>query len=249
MYDEAFEEDLTTKDIISLLHLVQNGNRKALEEIIVRNTPLVRSAVKHFLCRGYEFDDLFQIGTIGLIKAARNYDFSYEVKFSTYAVPLIIGEIKRFLRDDGMIKISRTVKENAKAVNAAKEKLYYKLFREPTVTEIADETALSYEDVIEALGSSSPVSSLDEPVSDCDNSDMTLADKIGDEKSMEDEVGRKLFLSELLSGLNEEERNIIVLRYFNGMTQTAVAQRLGLSQVQVSRKEKRILTEFRRQCG
>lgn len=250
MHDEIFQEDMScatkrernTKELLIRLH---NGDDGALDDIVEDNLPLVRSVVKHFLNRGCEYDDLLQIGAVGLIKAARNYDFSFNVKFSTYAVPLIGGEIKRFLRDDGIIKISRSVKENSFVVSKAREKLERKYGREPTVRELGIECKLNEDDVIQAIDAGHSVISIYENNSD---DDIMLVDRLEDE-DIPSKNELKLLISELLGFLDENDRKIIILRYFKDMTQSQVANVTGLSQVQVSRREKKILSILREKAG
>ena len=190
-------------------------------------------------------DDLFQVGCIGLIKALDNFDMSHDVKFSTYAVPMIIGEIRRFLRDDGMIKVSRPLKELAGKVGAAREKLEADLGREPTVEELARSVGASREEVAASMEAGARVGSIYEPFDAGDESGGCLADKIAEKTSENDRVLDRIVLAELLSGLGEKEQQIIKMRYFENMTQTVIAGRLGISQVQVSRLEKKILREMR----
>ncbi|MBE5816428.1 MAG: SigB/SigF/SigG family RNA polymerase sigma factor [Clostridiales bacterium] len=213
--------------------------------------PLVKSIVRRFLNRGYEYDDLEQLGAIGLVKAIKNYDFNYDVRFSTYAVPLITGEIKRFLRDDGAIKISRSIKENVKKINEIRCELERKNEKEPTLSEISSISGLSVEDIILAMESQSCLVSLSAPAYEDSSSSVTVLDTVT-QMSDRDEVGEislRILLKEMLSTLDTVERQIIVLRYFKDMTQSDVAQRLSISQVQVSRMEKRILTKMREMAG
>lgn len=254
MYDQIFQESVND-DVYSdsktkaLLRLAQGGDDAALESIVTENMPLVRALVKRYLNRGYEYEDLLQLGTIGLIKAARNYNFSYDVRFSTYAVPMITGEIKRFLRDDGIIKISRSLKENARTVMLVRDALAKKLNREPTLTEISQQCALSPEDVATALDAARPIISIYDVVAEDGDSQILVLDRIEQKENSEYEsVDAKILLAELLSSLSADDRKIIILRYFNGMTQSAVAEKLGISQVQVSRAEKRILSQLRQRA-
>lgn len=254
MYDEIFQPNLredvySDKHTKDLLRLVKDNDETALEEIVVENMPLVKSIVKRYMNRGYEYDDLVQLGAIGLIKAAKNYDFGYDVRFSTYAVPLIAGEIKRFLRDDGVVKISRTLKENAHAVSVAKDVLSKKMNREPTINEISDKCGLSVEDVVAALDASRPVASIYDVVTDDGGSEILLIDRLEQEESESDRLNMKILLTELLHSLDADDRKIIIMRYFNDMTQTEVAKSLNMSQVQVSRLEKRILLKLKNRAG
>ncbi len=251
MHDEIFQESLNAFAYSDAktkvwLRLIKENDGDALESIVNENMPLVRSIVKRYINRGCEYDDLLQLGTIGLIKAAKNYDFTFDVRFSTYAVPMIMGEIKRFLRDDGIIKISRSIKENARAVARARDELSDKLGREPSIGEIAQLSRLSEEDIVEALDASRPVSSIYEVVSEDGDSQLLLMDRLEDnDTSINTDVEKRIMLEELLKSLSEDERKLIVLRYYRDMTQTDVAGVMNISQVQVSRLEKKILMKLR----
>jgi RNA polymerase sporulation-specific sigma factor len=217
--------------------------------------------VKRFSGRGYETEDLFQIGVIGLIKSIDKFNTSYDVKFSTYAVPLITGEIKRFLRDDGMVKVSRTLKENGMKVKYARERLGNEKNREPTLEEVASEAALTVEEVVLAMEADTSVESIYAAVYQDDGSEVYLVDKVvrgGDggvgssvaggcsgEDVEKEEILNHMLLGQLLDSLEPKDRNLIYMRYFQDKTQTEIAARLGVSQVQVSRMEKRILLKLR----
>lgn len=232
-------------DTIELLRKAREGDREARNRIVEENIGLVWNIVKRFLGRGYDSDDIFQIGCIGLIKAIDNFDIQYGVKFSTYAVPMITGEIKRFLRDDGMIKVSRTLKENGWKIKKAAESLNQELGRNATVSEIAAVTELTAEDIVLALEANSEVDSIYRTVYQSDGKDIYMVDQIVNEREDEETLLNHMFLNELLDSLNEQERQLIEYRYYNDMTQTAIAEKLGISQVQVSRMEKRILKYMR----
>lgn len=256
MYDQIFQESLSDDTTYSdsktksLLRLIKDGDDTALENIVVENMPLVKSIVKRYLNRGYEYEDLVQLGTIGLIKAAKNYDFNYDVRFSTYAVPMITGEIKRFLRDDGIIKISRSLKENSRNVTKARDLLAKKLNREPTVNELSIQCGISPEDVVAALDAARPVISIYDVAANDGDSDILVLDRIEQkEENPCDDIDTKILLTELLSSLNADDRKIIVMRYFKNMTQSDVAKKLNISQVQVSRIEKRILLQLREKAA
>lgn len=229
-----------------LIRRAQAGERESREVLIEQNLGLVHHIVKRFLNRGYEAEDLFQIGVIGLIKAIDKFDTGYEVKFSTYAVPLITGEIKRFIRDDGLVKVSRTLKENGSRVKYARERLLKSLGREPTLEEVALEAALTTEEVILALEAGARVESIYQSVYQSDGNEIYLVDQLADEKGDEQEkLLDRLLVKQLLKSLPEMERTLITLRYFRDKTQTEVAGLLGISQVQVSRMEKKILLGLR----
>lgn len=233
-----------------LIRKAQSGEKKAREVLIEQNLGLVHHIVKRFLGRGYDAEDLFQIGVIGLIKSIDKFDTSYDVKFSTYAVPLITGEIKRFLRDDGMVKVSRTLKENGMKVRYAAERLGSKLNREPTLAEVAREAALTDEEVVMAMEANVQVESIYKSVYQNDGNEIFLVDQLADEKQNEQElVLNHMVLSQLIGGLSQKEQKLIKLRYYQDKTQTEVAKVLGISQVQVSRLEKKILLDMRQKMG
>ncbi|MCI6164497.1 MAG: SigF/SigG family RNA polymerase sporulation sigma factor [Lachnospira sp.] len=231
-----------TKELIEMAH---KGDMKARERLVTENMGLIGSIVKRFVGRGYEQEDLFQIGSIGLIKAVDNFDISYDVKFSTYAVPMITGEIRRFLRDDGIIKVSRTIKENAVKCAKAVEELRKDNCKEPTIEEIAKKSGLETEDIVMSISASSEVESLNKVIYQGDGNEVLLMDKIEDNVSRHEELLNSIVVRELLEDLTEREKNIIIMRYFDEMTQTQVADKLGISQVQVSRMEKKILGTMR----
>lgn len=230
-----------------LIEKARAGEKEAREVLIEQNLGLVHHIVKRFLGRGYEAEDLFQIGVIGLIKAIDKFDTEYQVKFSTYAVPLISGEIKRFIRDDGMIKISRSLKENGIKIRHARESLAGKLGREPSVDEVAEEVSLAVEDVVLALEANVQVESIYKSVYQNDGNEIFMVDQLADKTgSAHEEVLNNLLIHQLLDSLEKEEQKLIILRYYQNKTQTEVAKMLGISQVQVSRMEKRILLGMRR---
>lgn len=233
-----------------LIGRAQAGEKEAREVLIEQNLGLVRHIVKRFTGRGYDAEDLFQIGVIGLIKSIDKFNTSYDVKFSTYAVPLITGEIKRFIRDDGMVKVSRTLKENAMRVKYARERLNNQLSREPTLEEVAGEAALSVEEVVLAMDASVQVESIYKSVYQNDGSEIFMVDQLADEKQDEQEaVLNHLVVRQLINGLPQKEQKLIRLRYYQDKTQTEVAKVLGISQVQVSRLEKKILLGMRQKMA
>ncbi|HEX3022840.1 MAG TPA: SigB/SigF/SigG family RNA polymerase sigma factor, partial [Lachnospiraceae bacterium] len=195
--------------------------------------------------RGHELEDLFQIGSIGLIKAIDKFDMSFEVIFSTYAVPMITGEIKRFLRDDGMIKVSRSLKEIAAKVKITREILNKTLNREPTLEEISKEIDVPMEDIVMALESNSEIESLYKTIYQGDGSAIFLIDKMEQTQNENEQVVDKLAIQEILASLEAKEQEIIKVRYFMNKTQSDIAKKLGISQVQVSRLEKKILRTMR----
>ena len=220
-------------DTAELLKRSHAGDKEARDRLVMENAGLVWSIVRRFIGRGPEPDDLFQIGNIGLIKAIDHFDTELGVRFSTYAVPMITGEIRRFLRDDGMIKVSRPLKELAGKVGAAREKLEADLGREPTVEELARSVGASREEVAASMEAGARVGSIYEPFDAGDESGGCLADKIAEKTSENDRVLDRIVLAELLSGLGEKEQQIIKMRYFENMTQQAIADRLSISRMRV----------------
>lgn len=236
-------ELLTHEETMQLIALAQHGDDSAREELVVRNMALVGSIVRGYLGRGAEYDDFMQIGSIGLIKAIDGYDAQFGVRFSTYAVPMISGEIKRFLRDDGIIKVSRSLKENALKIYRASESLKKSLGREPHISEIAEQTELDPEEIVHALEAVRSPISIYEPVYEDTGGNRLLLDTIA--ASGDDELIDKLLTGELISKLNDRERSIIYMRYFDDKTQSEIAKAIGVSQVQVSRLLNKALAKLR----
>ncbi|MCF6464060.1 RNA polymerase sporulation sigma factor SigF [Clostridium sp. Cult1] len=237
---------LSHEETIELIGKAQNGDMEAKDKLVKHNMGLIKSVLRGFTNRGYEMDDLFQIGSIGLLKAIDKFDTSYDVKFSTYAVPMIAGEIKRFLRDDGLIKVSRSLKQTANRVKYTQDRLSKILGREPTIQEISDELDIDKEDIVMALESSYHPDYLYDVVHQNEGNPLFLIDKISAEEDREKDIIEKIILKEMLSKLKERDRQVIVLRYFKDKTQVQVAELLGISQVQVSRIEKKIIEEMKR---
>ncbi|MHC1682349.1 MAG: RNA polymerase sporulation sigma factor SigF [Clostridiaceae bacterium] len=233
--DERYDNNL------ELILKAQDGDKDALDVLIEKNLPLVSAISKKFLNRGYEYDDIFQIGCIGLVKAVNNFNNKFSVKFSTYAVPMIMGEIKRFLRDDGIIKVSRSVKTTAKKIHYDKEKLTRELNREPTIEELSQFSGIPKEDIIIASESVSNMQYLYDVIHHDDGSPVLLIDKLSETMEEDREMVDKIALKEALLKLEPKARQIILLRYFKDKTQIQVAKMLGISQVQVSRIEKKVL--------
>ncbi|MDF2938406.1 MAG: polymerase sigma70 [Paenibacillaceae bacterium] len=238
---------LDDSEVKRLIALSQSGDTIARDTLVSCNIRLVWSVVQRFLNRGYEAEDLFQIGCIGLLKSVDKFDLSYDVKFSTYAVPMIIGEIQRFLRDDGTLKVSRSLKELANKVRKVKDELSKTIGRLPTIKEVADELGITPEEVVFAQEANKPPSSIHETVFENDGDPITLMDQIADET--QEKWFEKLALNEAIGGLSERERLIVYLRYYRDQTQSEVASRLGISQVQVSRLEKKILQSIKNQIA
>lgn len=228
-----------------MIEQAHHGDKAAREMLVEENLGLVFTVVRRFLGRGCEMEDLVQIGSIGLLKAIDKFDSSYEVKFSTYAVPLIAGEIKRFLRDDGMIKVSRTLKETAAQIYSVREGLERSLGREPTLEELEREVKLSREEMMLALESCAEVESIYRPIYQGDGNAVLLMDKLEERENANERVLNHMLLEQLLKLLGDEERQLISLRYFHDKTQMETARELGISQVQVSRMEKKILQKMR----
>jgi len=224
---------------------IEQGDKSAREEYIEGNLRLVLSVIKRFSSSNENVDDLFQIGCIGLIKAIDNFDSSLNVKFSTYAVPMIIGEIRRFLRDNSSIRVSRSLKDTAYKAIYAKEAMTKRNLREPTVMEIAEEIGISKEDIVYALDAIQSPCSLYEPIFTDGGDTLYVMDQISDKKNKEETWVEHISLSEAMKKLNDREHEIITLRFFEGKTQMEVAELIGISQAQVSRLEKNALKTMR----
>ena len=224
-----------------LIKQSQEGEKYAKEQLITMHSGLIWNVARRFVGRGCELEDLYQIGAIGLIRAIDKFDFQYDVKFSTYAVPLISGEIKRFLRDDGMIKISRSLKENQWKIKRAMEKFMNENGREATVEELSRIIELEPEEIVLSMEAVIEIESMEQSIFQGNGKEVLLKERIGSEKNEEEELTNKLFLQQLLEELDKRDRELILLRYFENKTQTQVAEILGISQVQVSRLEKKIL--------
>ncbi|PXV85981.1 RNA polymerase sporulation-specific sigma factor [Lachnotalea glycerini] len=230
---------------IALIEKSHQGDKKARDMLVEENMGLVWSIVKRFVGRGHEQEDLFQIGSIGLIKAIDKFDTSYEVKFSTYAVPMISGEIKRFLRDDGMVKVSRSLKENGYKIRQATQSISHEMGREATIEELAAATELSAEDIVMAMDASVEVESIYKTVYQGEGTQISLVDKLEEKNDEQEKLLDHMLLEQLLEILDEKEKKLIILRYYQDKTQMEVAKVLGISQVQVSRMEKKILLRMR----
>lgn len=254
------------EEVSVLIERSQGGDKGAREVLIEKNLGLVHHIVRRFVGRGYDPEDLFQIGTIGLMKAIDKFDLTMEVKFSTYAVPMIAGEIKRFLRDDGPVKVSRTIKENGLKVRMTRQHLQSTLNREPTLQEIAEASGLTREEIVLAMEAGIEVESIYSAAYQDDGSEVYLVDKVvqstngcvgsslGCVSSISHDAEKErvldhMLLKQLLDGLDAKERRLIDMRYFQNKTQTEIAGILGISQVQVSRLEKKILLRLRERAG
>ncbi len=236
-------------ETIELIQLAQSGDKLARDQVIQNNMGLVYSIVSRYVGRGYDNEELSQIGSIGLIKAVDKFDTSFEVKFSTYAVPMISGEIKRFLRDDGMVKVSRSIKENGWKIKRAADQLSQQLDREPSIEELAAATEIAVEDIVIALEANSEVESLHRTVSFADGKEVSLEDKIQEKSDWNEKLLNRMLIEELMLGLDEKEKKLIHMRYYEDKTQREVAESMGVSQVQVSRWEKKILQCLRKKAN
>lgn len=234
-----------TKELIELAH---QGNKEARDVLVMENMGLVYSISKRFAGRGYDMEDITQIGTIGLIKAIDKFNLDQPVMFSTYAVPMITGEIKRFIRDDGMIKVSRSIKENGWKIRRASEYLAKQSGREPTAGEISEYTGIPVEDIAVAAAAGKEVESIYKTAYQNDGAQVYIVDKLAavSEVPASEKLLNHMMLEQMLDSLNETERCLIRMRYYEECTQTQVADKLGISQVQVSRLEKKILLRMRK---
>lgn len=227
-----------------LIALSKEGDSSATEKLVSGNFPLIKAIVKRYLNKGVEYDDLYQIGCLGFLKAIKNFDPKFDVKFSTYAVPMVSGEIKRFLRDDGSIKVSRSIKSLSIKLKTYIEKRRGETGSNPSIQELQQEFGADKEDIIIALDSAQQTVSLQAKIDEDDPGSQNIIDKLMvDDKS--DEMLDKLILRSLISKLPEKEKKVILLRFFRGKTQGEVAEILDISQVQVSRLEAKIIEEFR----
>ncbi len=229
---------LDQDEVTQLIKEAQSGNEQAKTKLLSENSPLIKSIIRRYKGRGIEYDDLYQLGCIGFLKAINNFSFEYEVKFSTYAVPMIMGEVKRYLRDDGYIKVSRSVKSDAARINGYIERYRQKNAESPSVDQIAEEFAIDPRDVVFILDSSKMPISIYENTDD--ESGKNVIDKIPTSENENDNIN-KIMLRDLISSLPDRDKKIIILRYFRGSTQCEVARVMGVSQVQVSRLENKIL--------
>ncbi len=230
---------------LALIGRAHQGDKKARDTLFEENVGLVYSVAKRFLGRGVEMEDLFQIGSIGLLKAVDKFDLSYDVRFSTYAVPMIVGEIKRFLRDDGILKVSRSLKESHYRVYQVREVLERKFGREPTLLELSQEMGVPVEELVLILESKMEVESLQKTIYQGEGTEISLLEKLPEKENQQDRILDRIFLEEILDTLDAKQRQLIYMRYYKDMTQTEIARELGISQVQVSRMEKKILIILR----
>lgn len=231
-------------DTLTLINSAHQGDKLARDKILIENTGLIWSIVRRFLNRGHEGEDLFQIGCIGMLKAIDRFDTEFDVAFSTYAVPMIAGEIRRFIRDDGIVKISRKIKENQMKIMHQREIYINEKKQEPTIEELEKVCDLTKEEIVMAMDASRNVESIDKEMYSKDSS-YTLMDLAEDDTNIEETVLNKIMVQQLMDMLESKERKIINLRYFKNKTQSQVAKEMGMTQVQVSRLEKKILNSMR----
>lgn len=232
-----------------LIALAQSGDKNALEALTVKNSGLIWSVVKKFSTRGTDCEDLYQIGAIGLIKAINKFNTSYNVEFSTYAVPMIMGEIRRFLRDDGIVKVSRSLKETATLARRASEKIYLEKGSEATILEIARMINCEATDIALSLEATQPTESIYKTVHNGENTSLLLIDKIHGQNNQEEKILTSVALKEAIKNLPSRERQILLLRYYREKTQSEVAKIMGVSQVQISRIEKKLLASLRQEIS
>lgn len=231
-------------DTLTLINRAHQGDKLARDKILIENTGLIWSIVRRFLNRGHEGEDLFQIGCIGMLKAIDRFDTEFDVAFSTYAVPMIAGEIRRFIRDDGIVKISRKIKENQMKIMHQREIYINEKKQEPTIEELEKVCELTKEEIVMAMDASRNVESIDKEMYSKDSA-YTLMDLAEDDTNIEETVLNKIMVQQLMDMLESKERKIINLRYFKNKTQSQVAKEMGMTQVQVSRLEKKILNSMR----
>ena len=231
---------------LSLIREIKNGNASALDELISSNMGLVKNIARRFIGRGTDYEDIVQIGSIGMIKAAKSFDESYGTAFSTYAVPLIIGEIRRFLRDDGMIKVSRDIKRRAISVLRAKEEFVKRNSREPKMSELCALCGLSADEIVECLDATSPVCSLQDQIGD---DGMTVEMVTPSPENEIDKSTDFIALGEAVKTLDEQSQKIIALRFYRELSQQQTAKILGITQVKVSREEKKIFEKLKKCLG
>lgn len=232
-------------ETMELIKMARSGDKLARDQVIQNNMGLVYSIVSRYTGRGYDQEELIQIGAIGLIKAVDKFDLTFEVKFSTYAVPLISGEIKRFLRDDGMVKVSRSIKENGWKIKRAADRLSQELNREPSIAELAAATEIPAEDIVIALEANSEVESIHKPICFSDGKEVLLEEKLQEKSDWNEHLLNRMVVEQLMVLLDDREKELIRMRYYENRPQREVAERMGISQVQVSRLEKKILHRMR----
>ncbi len=238
---------LSHEETMRLISLAQQGDEEAKATLITENTPLIKSVIKRYIGKHVEYDDLFQISSIGLLKAIKNFSTDFNVRFSTYAVPMILGEVKRFMRDDGYVKVSRSLKSVANKINQYVDLCRKEGSSEPTLEELAERFQMEPSEVVFALDSAKMPVSIYEKTGDTDGKQLELIDKLPTDDDKQ--LVNKVILNDMLSKLTQREQKIIVLRYFRDMTQGEIAEKLGVSQVQVSRLENKIIEKLKEMYG
>lgn len=235
---------LSTAETISLIKKAQEEDNAAKQLLVEANSPLIKSVIKRYKNKGVDYEDLYQLGSMGFLKAIHNFNEEFNVKFSTYAVPMIAGEVKRFLRDNGIIKVSRSVKALSIQITRFVEEYYNYNNKSPTIDEIATKFQVTIQDAVFAMESNRQPISIYQPIGNDDGKELTLIDKIDDGNTIEKELD-KMLLYNVIKELNVRDKKIIILRYFRDKTQSEIAKLLGVSQVQVSRLESKILKEIK----
>lgn len=234
---------LTNEEMLELVNKSKQGDDLAKEQLITLNSPLIKSIVKRYLNKGVDYDDLFQLGALGFVKAIYNYDQNFNVKFTTYAVPMIAGEIKRFLRDDGSLKISRSIKHNSMQIKNFILDFQKEKGNQPTIEQISNHFNMDMQDVVLCMEASTNLISLNEKLGDDEDSN-TMLDRLADNFSVEGLIN-KMAIREIIKNLSKKEKQIIIMRYYFDKTQSEIAKELGVSQVQISRIENKILNEIK----
>lgn len=246
MMQNPMEYELQHRRTMELILQAQQGDKQAEETLLNENMALIHSVAKRFRDQGVDYDDIFQMGCMGFIKSIKRFDMSYNVRFSTYAVPMIMGEIRRILRDDGMVKVSRSIREMARRIMQVQEEMQSDLGRSPSVMEVAHRCGIRPDEVAFYLESLVDPISVDEPVTGKDgNQEVQQLDHIAGQQDQEDQTLDSIVIKEAFAKLQPREQKIIYLRYYKGRTQHEIARIMGVSQVQISRLEKKILTKMR----
>ena len=235
---------LSHEETLKLISMAQKGDEQAKQKLVNENSPLIKSIIKRFVGKGIEYDDLFQLGALGFVKAINNFQTEYNVKFSTYVVPMIIGEIKRFMRDDGAIKVSRTIKSLNLQINKFVESYVKEHGEKPSIETIAKNFDLPCQEIVFAMDSAKMPISLYTPFEEEEDKSLLVVDRFAQNNQTE-ELFDNIFLRDTLKNLNPRDKKIILLRYFRDKTQSGIAKELGISQVQVSRLETKIIERIR----
>lgn len=240
---------LDQEKTLELIKQAKEGNENAKTLLIKENSPLVKSLIKRYINKGIEYEDLYQLGAMGLVKAISNFDLSYNVKFSTYAVPMIIGEIKRFMRDDGAVKVSRAIKTLNLQINKFIQKYQELNMNKPTLETIAKEFNIDVQEVVFTMDSAKMPISIFSPIEEEGTKNLTILDRYADENNENEKLINNIVLKNVLNSLDERERKIIMLRFFRDKTQNEIAELLNISQVQVSRLENKILEKMKQRIS